>query len=95
MAIGFWEQSKDGFVASRKPLSRPPFPARVRSANYSRHPGPESVHGIRDFGSRKKICHVPFRPIGGHGHDFVEVYPDEGDIDFVQARAGYRGIGYP
>ena len=27
--------------------------------------------------------------------DFQEVYPDEGDIDFVQAIKVYREVGYP
>jgi len=27
--------------------------------------------------------------------DFVEVYPDEGDVDFVKAIRVYREVGYP
>ena len=36
-----------------------------------------------------------FRNIRGHRDDFVEVYPDEGDIDFVKAIQVYKEIGYP
>ena len=58
-------------------------------------PGREIFDVIRYFGSRKKIFNVHFRNIRGHRNDFVEVYPDEGDIDFVKALAVYREVGYP
>ena len=48
-------------------------------------PGREIYDVIRYFGSRKKIFNVHFRNIRGHRDDFQEVYPDEGDIDFVKA----------
>jgi len=50
---------------------------------------------IRYFGSRKKIFNVHFRNIRGRRDDFQEVYPDEGDVDFVQALKVYREVGYP
>lgn len=50
---------------------------------------------IRYFGVRKKIFNVHFRNIRGHRNDFVEVFPDEGDIDFVRAIQVYKEIGYP
>ena len=50
---------------------------------------------IRYFGTRKKIFNVPFRNIRGHRNDFVEVYPDEGDVDLVKAIQVYREVGYP
>jgi len=50
---------------------------------------------IRYFGSRKKIFNVHFRNIRGHRDDFIEVYPDEGDVDFVKAIHTYREVGYP
>ena len=60
-----------------------------------RDPGKEIFDVIRYFGTRQKIFNVHFRNIRGHRDDFVEVYPDEGDIDFVHAIQVYREIGYP
>src|SRR5437870_9502013 len=59
------------------------------------NPGKEIYDVIRYFGSRKKIFNVHFRNIRGHRDDFQEVYPDEGDIDFVKAIRTYREVGYP
>lgn len=58
-------------------------------------PGKEIYDVIRYFGSRKKIFNVHFRNIRGHRNDFVEVYPDEGDVDMVKAIQVYREVGYP
>ncbi|HEY2014693.1 MAG TPA: mannonate dehydratase [Bryobacteraceae bacterium] len=58
-------------------------------------PGREIYDVIRYFGSRGKIFNVHFRNIRGHRDDFVETYPDEGDIDFVKAFQVYRDIEYP
>jgi mannonate dehydratase len=58
------------------------------------NPGVEIFDVIRYFGSRKKIFNVHFRNIRGHRNDFVEVFPDEGDIDFVKAITVYKEIGY-
>jgi mannonate dehydratase len=60
-----------------------------------RNPGTEIYNVIRYFGSRQKIFNVHFRNIRGHRDDFVEVFPDEGDIDFVKAIQVYREVGYP
>ena len=50
---------------------------------------------IRWFGGRKKIFNVHFRNIRGHRSDFVaEMFPDEGDVDFVKALKVYREVGY-
>src|ERR1700760_2445495 len=57
-------------------------------------PGAENCDVIRYFGSRNKIFNVHFRNIRGHRNDFVETYPDEGDIDFVKAMKVYKEIGY-
>ena len=57
-------------------------------------PGKEIFDVIRYFGTRGKIFNVHFRNIRGHRDEFVEVYPDEGDIDFVQAIRVYKEIGY-
>jgi mannonate dehydratase len=58
-------------------------------------PGKEIYDVIRYFGSRQKIFNVHFRNIRGHRDDFVEVYPDEGDVDFVKAIQVYKEVGYP
>jgi mannonate dehydratase len=58
-------------------------------------PGSEIYEVIRYFGTRKKIFNVHFRNIRGHRNDFVEVYPDEGDVDLVKAIHVYQEVGYP
>jgi mannonate dehydratase len=58
-------------------------------------PGKEIFDVIRYFGTRQKIFNVHFRNIRGHRDDFIEVYPDEGDIDFVKAIQIYKEVGYP
>jgi mannonate dehydratase len=57
-------------------------------------PGKEIFDVIRYFGARDKIFNVHFRNIRGHRDDFIEVYPDEGDIDFVKAIQVYKEVGY-
>ncbi len=59
-----------------------------------RDPGKEIFDVIRYFGSRKKIFNVHFRNIKGRRDDFQEVYPDEGDINFVEAMRVYKEIDY-
>ncbi len=58
-------------------------------------PGTEIYDVIRYFGSRQKIFNVHFRNIRGHRNDFVEVYPDEGDVDMWKAIQVYKEVGYP
>ena len=38
---------------------------------------------------------VHFRNIEGKKLDFMEAFPDEGDIDMAKALAAYRDVGYP
>ena len=57
-------------------------------------PGKEIFDVIRYFGARGKIFNVHFRNIRGHRDDFVETFPDEGDVDFVKAVKVYREVGY-
>lgn len=59
------------------------------------NPGRQILDVIRYFGSRKKIFNVHFRNIRGKRDDFQEVFPDEGDIDFVEALKVYREVDYP
>ncbi len=58
-------------------------------------PGKEILEVIRYFGSRKKIFNVHFRNIRGRRDRFIEVYPDEGDVDMLQAMRVYKEVGYP
>ncbi len=58
-------------------------------------PGTQIFEVIRYFGTRKKIFNVHFRNIRGHRDQFLEVYPDEGDVDLVKAIRIYKEIEYP
>jgi mannonate dehydratase len=58
------------------------------------NPGEQIFDVIRYFGTRKKIFNVHFRNIRGRRDDFIEVFPDEGDVNFVKAIRVYREIGY-
>ena len=57
-------------------------------------PGEEIFDVIRYFGSRKKIFNVHFRNIKGGFLDFIEVFPDEGDVNMIEAARTYDEIGY-
>jgi mannonate dehydratase len=57
-------------------------------------PGKEIYDVIRYFGSRNKIFNVHFRNIRGHRDSFMEVFPDEGSVDFVKAIQVYKEVGY-
>jgi mannonate dehydratase len=58
------------------------------------NPGQEIYDVIRWFGSRGKIFNVHFRNIRGRRDDFMEVYPDEGDVDMWKAVRTYKEVGY-
>lgn len=58
------------------------------------NPGKEILDVIRYFGKRKKIFNVHFRNIRGRRDDFQEVYPDEGDVNFVEAIKVYKEVDY-
>lgn len=49
---------------------------------------------IRWFGTRDKIFNVHFRNIAGKKLDFMEVFPDEGDMDMVDSLRIYAEVGY-
>ena len=49
---------------------------------------------IRHFGARGKIFNVHIRNIRGRRGDFVETFPDDGDIDMMRAVKTYREVGY-
>jgi mannonate dehydratase len=58
------------------------------------NPGAEIFDVIRWFGTRGKIFNVHFRNIRGRRDDFMEVYPDEGDVNMWQAVRTYEEVGY-
>ena len=58
------------------------------------NPGEEIYDIIRYFGERDKIFNVHYRNIKGGSLDFVEVFPDEGDVDMLRALRAYRDTGY-
>jgi mannonate dehydratase len=57
-------------------------------------PGREIFDVIRWFGERGKLFNVHFRNIRGRRLDFVETFPDEGDMDMARSLATYRDVGY-
>ena len=50
---------------------------------------------IRWFGTRGKLFNVHFRNIRGRKLDFMEVFPDEGDMDMARSLRVYKEVGYP
>lgn len=58
------------------------------------NPADEIFDVIRWFGIRRKIFNVHFRNIRGGRDDFVETFPDDGDVDFVKALQVYKEVGY-
>ncbi len=49
---------------------------------------------IRYFGERKKIFNVHFRNIKGGFLKFQETFPDDGDVNLIEAIRVYRDVGY-
>jgi mannonate dehydratase len=58
-------------------------------------PAREIFGVIRWFGERGKIFNVHFRNIKGRKLDFMEAFPDEGDMDMPRSLAAYRDVAYP
>jgi mannonate dehydratase len=57
-------------------------------------PGEQIYDVIREFGQRGKIFNVHFRNIRGGYLKFQETYPDDGDVDMLQAMRVYKEVGY-
>jgi len=57
-------------------------------------PGEQIFDVIRYFGTRGKIFNVHFRNIRGGFLNFQETFPDDGDVNMIQAMRVYREIGY-
>ena len=58
-------------------------------------PGKELPPIVEYFSQRKKIFNVHFRNIRGGLNDFVEVWPDEGDVDMHELATIFHRTGYP
>ncbi len=59
------------------------------------NPGEDVYDIIRYFGERKKIFNIHYRNIKGGLRKFVEVFPDEGDVDMLKALRTLKDVGYP
>ena len=59
------------------------------------NPAEELPEIVQYFAERKKIFNVHFRNIRGGLHDFVEVWPDEGDVDMHNLARIFHKAGYP
>jgi mannonate dehydratase len=57
-------------------------------------PGRELVPVIEEFARTGRIFMVHFRNIRGGYLDFEEVFPDEGDVDMLEALKAYQRGGY-
>ena len=57
-------------------------------------PGEEIYDVIRYFGKRNRIFNMHFRNIRGGFLNFVETFPDEGDVDMHRAMETYKEVGY-
>ena len=57
-------------------------------------PAREILDVIRYFGRRKKIFNVHFRNIKGGFLNFQETFPDDGDVNLIQAIRVYKEVDY-
>lgn len=56
--------------------------------------GDELIDILRYFGERGKIFDVHLRNIKGRRDNFLEVYPDRGDMDFTRVMKTLHDVGY-
>ena len=59
------------------------------------NPAQDVFDVIRYFGERKKIFNIHFRNIKGGFRKFVEVFPDEGDVNMLKAIRTLKEVDYP
>ena len=57
-------------------------------------PKTEILPIIKWVGERKQIFNIHLRNIKGGWNNFMEVYPDNGDMDFVEVIRALRDVGY-
>jgi len=60
-----------------------------------KNPRTEILPIIKWVGDRKQIFNVHLRNIKGGWDNFMEVYPDNGDMDFFEVMKALRDTGYP
>jgi mannonate dehydratase len=58
-------------------------------------PRTEMPGALRWFGERGKLFNIHYRNIRGAKLSFMEVFPDEGDVDMVEALRVLAEVGYP
>jgi mannonate dehydratase len=58
-------------------------------------PRAEMAEVIRWFGTRGKLFNIHYRNIRGRKLDFMEVFPDEGDVDMIEVLRVLAEVGYP
>jgi mannonate dehydratase len=59
------------------------------------NPGEEIYAIVRYFGERGKLFNIHYRNIRGGFLDFVETFPDEGDVDMPRVLRLLQELGYP
>jgi mannonate dehydratase len=59
-----------------------------------KNPKTEILPIIKWVGDRKQIFNIHLRNIKGGWNNFLEVYPDNGDLDFVKIIRELRDVGY-
>lgn len=59
------------------------------------NPSEDIFDTIRYFGERKKLFNIHFRNIKGGFRKFVEVFPDEGDVDMLKVMRVLKEVDYP
>lgn len=59
------------------------------------NPSKDIFDTIRYFGTRKKIFNIHFRNIKGSLGKFVEVFPDEGDVNMIEVMRVLKEVDYP
>jgi mannonate dehydratase len=59
-----------------------------------RDPRNEIIPIIKWVGERKQIFNIHLRNIKGGWNNFMEVYPDNGDINFLEILRALRDVGY-
>ncbi len=63
-------------------------------AEMLQNPTKDIYEVTRWFGERKKIHLVDFRNIRGNRQEFIETFPDEGDIDMLRVMQVLKEVGY-
>jgi mannonate dehydratase len=65
------------------------------TAEMLQDPNREIHDVIRRIGAANRIFNIHFRNIRGKRDDFVEVYPDEGDMNMVEVAMTLAEVDYP